>query len=162
VHLYAGEGQAAWRLVTDGWPALTRTFVLRIQLVSILARSLRARAALAAARDAGSPHALLQAAESDAAAIAAQKMAWAEPLARLLAAGVAARRGDVERCQAELGGAAAAFERADMSLHAAAARRRRGEIVGGAEGRGLVEGADAWMAGQGIRAPARMTAMLCW
>jgi len=47
-----------------------------------------------------------------------------------------------------------------MALHAAAARRRRGEIMGGDTGRALVESADAWMTGQIIRSPERMTAML--
>jgi len=162
VHLYAGEGPAAWRLVSEGWPALTRTFVLRVQLISILARSLRGRAALAAAPGAERPEALLRVAESDAAAIEAERTSWAEPLARLLRAGAAARRGRIEPCVAELTRAEAGFERADMALHAAAARRRRGEVLAGDEGRRLVEEADAWMASQDIRNQVRMTAMLCW
>jgi hypothetical protein len=40
------------------------------------------------------------------------------------------------------------------------ARRRRGEWIGGDEGRSVIGAADAWMAAQGIRSPARMTAML--
>jgi hypothetical protein len=47
-----------------------------------------------------------------------------------------------------------------MALHAATARRRRGELVGGDAGRDLVGAADAWMAGQSIKAPQRMAAVL--
>ena len=47
-----------------------------------------------------------------------------------------------------------------MSLYAAAARRCRGLIIGGAEGATLVSEADAWMRNEGIRNPERMTAML--
>ena len=47
-----------------------------------------------------------------------------------------------------------------MALHAAVASRRRGEIAGGSEGRALVEAADAWMQGQGVRNPGRMAGML--
>jgi hypothetical protein len=38
--------------------------------------------------------------------------------------------------------------------------RRLGEWIGGAGGRAQIEAADAWMAGQGIADPERMTAML--
>jgi hypothetical protein len=44
-----------------------------------------------------------------------------------------------------------------MSAHTAAARRRLGQLVGGDQGRELIEAADAWMTGQGVRNPVRMT-----
>ena len=47
-----------------------------------------------------------------------------------------------------------------MMLHAASVRRRRGEILGGAEGFDLMQQATEWMIGQRIRNPERMTAML--
>src|SRR6516165_2949555 len=55
---------------------------------------------------------------------------------------------------------ASRLEAADLRLHAAAARRRLGEQVGGSEGYRLVEQADAWMKGQKVRRPERMTALL--
>lgn len=59
-----------------------------------------------------------------------------------------------------LAAAERAFDGADMALHAASARWRRGELLGGDQGRALVQQAEAWMAGQRIRNPARMAAML--
>ena len=50
--------------------------------------------------------------------------------------------------------------RADMWLHAAVARRRRGQLLGGDEGRALIADADAWMAGEGVKNPERMCAAL--
>src|SRR5262249_1832631 len=47
-----------------------------------------------------------------------------------------------------------------MALHAAVARRRRGQLLGGSDGRALVESADAWMQTKGIRNPARTAALL--
>jgi hypothetical protein len=47
-----------------------------------------------------------------------------------------------------------------MGLCAAAARRRRGELLGGEAGQALVEAADEWMRQRDIRNPARMTALL--
>jgi hypothetical protein len=47
-----------------------------------------------------------------------------------------------------------------MKLHAMAMRRRRGELLGGDEGRALIAAADEWMTSQGIRNPVRMAAMI--
>jgi len=52
------------------------------------------------------------------------------------------------------------FERLEMALFAATARRRRGEIIGGEEGRSLVRASVACMIEQRIRNPERMAGML--
>jgi hypothetical protein len=45
---------------------------------------------------------------------------------------------------------------AGMSLHATLARRRLGELAGGAGGAREVAAADAWLAAQDVRAPERL------
>jgi eukaryotic-like serine/threonine-protein kinase len=85
-------------------------------------------------------------------------MAWAEPLASLIRAGVAEASGRPSEAAARLEEAERGFEAARMGLHAAAARRRRGEIVAGAGS--LVASADEWMATHGVKNPARMAGML--
>ena len=47
-----------------------------------------------------------------------------------------------------------------MALHAAVARFRRGQWLGGDEGRAVVESTGAYMNAQRIRNPERMAAML--
>ena len=103
---------------------------------------------------------LLRGAEGHASAIIRERTHWGDPLALLLRAGVAATRGDTSRAVPLLESAEAGLGAADMALHAAAARRRRGELIGGEAGHGLVAAADAWMTGQSIKNPERMTAML--
>jgi hypothetical protein len=51
------------------------------------------------------------------------------------------------------------FTTAEMGLHAAVSRWRMGEMLGGDRGAAFVAEARAWMTEQGIRNPARMTAM---
>src|SRR5262249_54660085 len=121
---------------------------------------LRARAALAAAPAAAEPGPLLHAAERDARRLRRERIAWAEALAQLVRAGVAARRRDADGARQLLEDAAGRLEAAGLRLHAAAARRRLGERVGGSKGHRLVEQAEAWMKGQNVRRPDRMTALL--
>jgi hypothetical protein len=130
--------------------------------VRILSRWARGRCAIAAARarpaDARS---LLALGAKDARALKGERWGWAEPLGALLDAGIAiAGARDDARARTLLERAASGLDGVDMALHAAAARRTLGTLVGGDEGRALVAGADAWMTAQGIVSPARMTAML--
>jgi len=78
----------------------------------------------------------------------------------MVQAGAAATRGETEAALRFLASAEAGFTATSMALHAAAARRRRGELMGGDAGRELTAGADAWMIGQSVKAPQRMAAVL--
>ena len=163
ISLYSGMNQAAWKLINDEWPRLSRSFLLRVQYIRIESLYHRAAAALAVAADtAGSPRAniLLKQAQKDARRILRERMPWSDPLGQVLHAGIASIRGDRNRAIELLRSAESGFDRAQMRLYAAAARRRRGELLGDGAGRELVESADAWMTNQGIRHPARMAAML--
>jgi hypothetical protein len=85
--------------------------------------------------------------------------AW-RTLAQLLDAGrvhLAGREADARR---HLESAAAALDDLEMTLHAAAARRALGLLVGGDEGAALVTAADRILAAQSVRHPARWAAVL--
>lgn len=45
-------------------------------------------------------------------------------------------------------------------VYVAAARRRLGGLLGGADGRPLVEAADTWFAGEGVKRPDRLVELL--
>jgi hypothetical protein len=119
----------------------------------------RALSALAAVKSDGDA-VLLREAQRDARRIERERMPWGDALAHLVRAGIARFRGDRTAALQHLSAGEAGLEVARMSLYAAAARRRRGELAGGAEGRALMEAADAWMTGQLVRNPIRMAAML--
>jgi len=159
--LYTGEGATALALVAEHWEGLQKSLLLRVQLVRIEALLLRARCALAAAGEVRESRAgLLAQAERDAERARRERTPWGDALADLALAGVAASHGDDATARARLEAATSGFEAADMSLHAAVARRRRGELLGGDAGRVLVESADAWLRGQRIAAPERWVAMI--
>jgi len=162
ISLYLGEAEAAHRRITELWPALRASMLTQIQQLRIEALHVRARCALAAASGAsGRARAdWLRAAERDARRITRERAPWSRGWIDLLAAGIAAERGDRETALARAHRAAAGCDAAGMALFAAAARRRAGELLGGDDGGALVAAADAWMIGQGIRDPRRWTAVL--
>jgi hypothetical protein len=158
IELYAGGAAAAWARLTEGWPALQSSYLLRVQQVRIFLVHLRARCALAAAGGSDS-EGLLRSAARDARALRGERSRWALALAKLIDAGLARARGDAGAA-ALFGEAGDLLQAVDMHLHAATARRRQGELMGGAQGQQIKDRAEAWMAGQGVRSPERMTGLL--
>jgi serine/threonine protein kinase len=163
--LYAGEAEAAWALLERSWPALAGSVLLRIQFVRIDMQGLRARAALSLARASRATGSrdlapLLRQAGRAARALERERSPWGQPCAVLVRAGLASlasRRQDAVSLLIE---AENGFDDAHMGLHASAARRRRGELLGGHAGRELIEAADAWMLERQIRNPVRMADLL--
>src|SRR5262249_23000490 len=125
----------------------------------IIVRHVCARAALAAARAADSS-ACLGRAERHVRRLQREKTARAKALARLVGAGIAFARRDRHLAERLMRVAAEEFEAIQMKLYAAATRRRLGQLQGGGQGQGMIVQADFWMTGQGIKNPARVTAML--
>src|SRR5262249_39530765 len=121
---------------------------------------LQARAALAMAKEASSAASYLAVAEKNAGRIKREKTPYGDGWAELILASVAATRGRVESAIAYLESAGKKFEDADMALYAAVARRRRGELSAGDEGKSLISSSDNWMSNQQIKNPARMADML--
>jgi hypothetical protein len=158
--LYRGSAQAAWRLIDENWAAMDRTFLFRIQFLRIEASYLRARCALLMVGAGGDPRRFLSVVRRDARRIAAEKMAWSDPMSWLLQAAVACGEGRPDLAPDHLARAAAGFDRAEMSLYAAVTRRRLGALLNGDRGRELVRQADEWMAAQDVRNPALLTRML--
>jgi hypothetical protein len=159
IDLYLGNPLASWeRLVRQG-PALARSLLLRIQQLRIFILHIRARTALAAARHSSQAAFFLHTADRATAQLEREGLPWPDALAKLLRAGIAAARAEASAATF-LSEAIARLEPLEMSLHAAAAQRRLGELTGGDEGRSLVARADARLRGHRIVNPERMTAML--
>jgi hypothetical protein len=157
IDLYDGRGESAWRRLSARWTAVQGSQMLRIQVIRILMHSFRARSALSAAIAAKDPAPLLARAEKDARAIAREKVEWADPMACVLRAGIAGRAGNHPLAADLFAHSADGFEAAAMGSYAASARRRRGELLGGPDGRRWIDESEEWMRGQGVRNPAKMS-----
>jgi serine/threonine protein kinase/tetratricopeptide (TPR) repeat protein len=148
IDLYTGDAVAARARVEEQWAAVEKSRLRRVQLIRVLTTDLRARAALAA----GAPGDARRLARQ----IAGERLAWCTPLAGLIRAGASAP----DAARRELSTAIQQLERADMALHAAAARRCLGQLTGGDEGASMIAESDDWMRAESIQEPARMAALV--
>ena len=158
--LYRGDGEGAWRLLAEQESGLRGSHLRRVQIIRIEWLYLRARSALAMAEGNRRSRRLLSVARAGARRIERERMAWSDPMALLLRAGIACVEGSTSLALRCLHDAADRFERADMNLYVAVARRRVGALQHDERGRELQRRADGWMAAQNIKNPARMTRML--
>jgi hypothetical protein len=158
--LYRGAGEAAWRLLAEQESALRRSLLTRVQVIRIESLYLRGRSALAMSVERRDARRFLSIAKAAARRIAKERMAWSDPIALLLEAGIAYLAGNPLASQRALQDAVDRFERADMNLYAAVARRRLGALTGGTIGHELQQRAEAWMTGQNIRNVPAMTRTL--
>ncbi|MBN1610189.1 MAG: hypothetical protein JW940_26415 [Polyangiaceae bacterium] len=156
VDICAGDSPVAWSRIEQQWPAIRRSLLFRVQHPRFQMRWLHAMGALVA----GSDEPLLRAAEQDARGLARLGTVASKPISCAIRALIAAKRGWQDVALRLFADASAGFDDAGMLLHAAAMRRRQGEILGGDEGRALIQAADAFMKRQKIANPERMTALL--
>jgi tetratricopeptide (TPR) repeat protein len=160
IDLYEGNAKAAWERVVSGWPAFEQSLARRTQLVYLESAHLRARAAIGAVAIGEAPERTLRVAEREARLIEREAMPWSNPLAELIRASVAALRGDTREAVGRLASAEAGFDAVDESLHAAVARARRGELLGGPEGEKLRAEAKAWMSTERIVKPSHICRLI--
>ena len=157
---YTGDFAGAWARIEGKWPDLERSSIVRVQMARIESNFLRARCALGWAASAPAERdATLAMAARCVKRIAREHASWGDALVALLNACISAARGEREVAALLLADAASRLDAVDMALLAAVARRRRGELLGGDEGRALVDDATQWMKHQGVVKPARITAM---
>ena len=165
IELYRGEPETALSILDSQWPALKASRFLSIESAITEMIYVKARVSLAAAIAAqGVPSKRqihLQTADRDIRRLERQRIPVADAVSSLLRGGLAATQGRVEQAVAAWTVAEQRLESADMPLHAAAARWARGRLLGAAQGRALVSEADALMAREGIRVPARVVSLLC-
>lgn len=155
--LYRGDAEGLWRMLKARWRALERSYFLHVAIIRIQAFHLRARAAIAMAAS-GHPG-YLKLALADAHRLYREQQAWARAMALLVQASVAQLRGNSKEAAVNLREAEDDLRTAGMQLYAEVARHRRGALTGGVEGQRHLAEAEAWMKGQGIQSPSRVTQM---
>jgi tetratricopeptide (TPR) repeat protein len=159
VELYAGAPARAVAVIDQRLPAIRRAFLLRVYTVRGFTAYARMTAWLGALA-AGAPAPARLRASIERACMALGTHLVARPVPRLIHAGLAVLRGDLPAAIRDYRAAAAGFDAIDMTMTGSAARWRLGELVGGPEGRALIDQATAELAAEGVVRPDRVVAML--
>lgn len=164
IDLYEGTPGAALGRMDAEWHALRDSPLFRQRRVRIEVLGLRALCELGAAAE-GRAEGKSGARQTDAAMRTARQLARqrtppSSALSQLVRAGAFAVRGEDASAASWLRAAESSLERVSMTVHAAAARRRRGELLGDSGGEALVASADRVLTAAGVADPARIAAML--
>jgi hypothetical protein len=160
IDLYRGDGKSAIRRMEERWKSLSDSFLLLIQISRTEAYFLRARSAIVAWGQSfgDEKQRLLKIAEKDARALSKEDSPWAPALAMVTRALLTHVRGGDAKPLLE--SAEMQLLKLDMQMHARVVRRQRGALLGGDEGKLLVQDADAWLRAQEVKEPERLTAMM--
>ncbi len=159
--LYAGDGARACEILARDARALRRSFLLQVQFLRATTAFVRGRSLVASIAAApGARDARVKAARAIARRLEREKMPWTAVLACLVRAAAENAAGRREQAIAALEAAIHRARLAEMPMYGWAARHRLGLLVGGADGARRTRDAEAAMAAQGIRVPARFAGML--
>jgi tetratricopeptide (TPR) repeat protein len=154
VYLYARPDEA-YDVLSREILLLDRTSIARVPSLRVLVHAYLAQAALAGAlANKGRAPQLLGEARKLTARLAKEALPSAAPYAAMLRGAIAAQVGDRARAISELHEAHAGFTALDMSMYAAAASYREGQLLDGAQGQLLVTRAIEWERGLAV-APER-------
>jgi eukaryotic-like serine/threonine-protein kinase len=156
--LYEGRAAEAFKVTREFWDNPWRRLVLNMQFIRIEMGFVSGRAAIASAIAGQSSH--LAIAEELAASLEKTGAKWAQPQFHLLRAGIASVREDRQAAIKELELAWETAEAAGLILFARAAERRRGELLGGDEGRAIVARVDSILRDDSVKNPEKLVGMI--
>ncbi len=159
--IYSDDIDLALHLLTRRLPQLPRSFLLRVEVISILALftegALAIACAVAGPRNPTSASQLIGRARRCAEKIRQRPAIWGSGVAMLIDGGAEAAEGRLEVAAARFSDAERELTRADMLLYANAARYWRGRAAGDRE---LVAAAEDFFRDQGVRSIPRFARML--
>ncbi len=161
IDLYVGDATKAYERVQGLARSLSRNFFF-VHYVQCMTAFVQGRCAIASLQ--ALPVARRSARLAEARRLRRQlerrSTPWTDALASILGAGMAQAAGDSTAAAATLRTAIQQAEAADMALHAAAARRQLGHLLGGTEGAAVARDAEDAMETRGVVNPGRYASML--
>jgi hypothetical protein len=152
----AYAGLPAWAELEPRCRELEQSLMSHFEMMRVFMLDLHGRVALSDAVLTGRMiGASVEEARRTARQLRRQQAPWAQALGVLLDAQLLHVAGQKEAAVSSLADAARRFDAADMAMHAAVARIRQGQLIGGEEGAHLRSVGGVWMARERIAEPDR-------
>ncbi len=149
--LYSGDGERAWRRIQQHWRQLEESMFMRVQVIRVEARFLRARCALAAAD--------LKAAKHDAHSLEKEATPYAVAMGHIVRARTVEKSGGFSEAASLYDRAAKAFLAADMAVHGLVAHRRRAKLIPN-DGKAIQKEVDRRLQDRHIKNPRVFASMI--
>ena len=163
IAFYEGKAGRNLDFVEEQWRLIRANHIDSFDNMRATTLDFRCRTALAAANrhNKTSPQRMnaLKIARECSRILDRQTNPWGRASARVAQAALQQFEGNVDAASETFVATAKLFEDIDMMGYAWSARRRAGQMIGGDEGRNLVEAADRWFESQSILRPERFAAM---
>jgi serine/threonine protein kinase len=155
IELFRGEGYAAWTLLEGDRAHIRSSLLMEVQFLKIEVLGQQTRCALAAAAGGLQDRVRhLTTARRGARALERIGSPWSLAYATPIHAELALIDGRRDDAIAQLTSAVARYDALDMSLRAAAASYRLGEVIGGGDGRAMTAASVSRMRSLGVTTPA--------
>ncbi|MCB9655318.1 MAG: protein kinase [Deltaproteobacteria bacterium] len=158
IDLYAGRWEEIWHHVETRKNILFHPVLENISLGRISRSELLARSAIGAAiasKKSSDRRRYLRYAIRFARRMERERLPTPTASAQFIRATVLTLNGRVDEAVAMLKSAEAVFSEYSMAMHLMAARRRRGQLIGGDEGKALIDASEAWFVEQTVAEPNR-------
>lgn len=159
--LYEARGREASALMESEWAGLSRSFLLRVQMLRVWVEYFRAACAIAASVESRRRVELLSIATASATRLGRTGAPCAKALALLLNGMLSAVQGRKESAIQSFEEAEVSLSALDMFMFATAGRYAHALLVGGTKGQQLKSDIEATMLSRGVLRPDRVAQMIC-
>ncbi|MFM9960392.1 MAG: protein kinase domain-containing protein [Planctomycetaceae bacterium] len=158
--LYCGQPEVAWQVISSSWKELQRSLLLMGEHIRMACWEARARAAIACVAEGIASDRSRREARRAIHKIEREHLPRFACLPPAFRAGLAAADGDKSQADRRLREAIELASQSSMVIYLHPARWQLGRLIGGREGAELTGSAEHWMQQEGIRHPARFSAMM--
>ncbi|MCC6511225.1 MAG: protein kinase [Pirellulaceae bacterium] len=149
IDLYRGEGLASWRRIVENWSLFRNSMQLQNQFARVSLIDLRSRCAVLEFKLSGDRY-FLRYALGDLKRLKREIGTWVQPFIHRLQAVIFEAQSRFQESEVSLSKASENFYRIGFRACAAAAERRRGQLMNNTAGQRLVEQGEAYLRAQGI------------